>query len=229
MRQDITDAYLANLMRHMQLPGSDVLEIGCGAGRITVSLAGICRHVIAVDTDRQLVEKARKRCADSPVTFHVVSGSERLPFPERSFDVVIYSLSLHHLPPQLIVPHLMMTTSLLRPEGVVAIIEPAEGGSFTFAKEYFGAGSGNERKKRVLALQALRKLEGWRRSLPIPFEVTWQFDSPEEFITALVPHWPVMTHQRQNELLSFLERHRCDEGILLNAGRVLIILTREPQ
>jgi len=229
MEQDIYDSYIGALATRLPLEDLDLLEIGCGEGRITRDLAPRCRHVVAVDTDRRLVERAMERCSDRGVSFHVVSGGDRLPFPKGSFDVVLYSLSLHHIPREQMGQHLEMTASLLRPDGVIAVIEPADGGSYTFAKEYFGAGSGDERRQRAHALQAIRGLKGWNRSLPIPFDVTWRFDSPEEFITTLVPHWGVMTDRRQEELLFFLERHRTDGGILLDAARILVILSRDPR
>jgi SAM-dependent methyltransferase len=44
----------------------NVLEIGCGAGRITRALAGFFGHVCAVDISGEMVERARHALRDKP-------------------------------------------------------------------------------------------------------------------------------------------------------------------
>ena len=39
-------------------PGTDLLELYCGGGSHTVALAPFCRHVLAVEVNRQLVKAA---------------------------------------------------------------------------------------------------------------------------------------------------------------------------
>src|ERR1700694_470437 len=46
-----------------------VLEIGCGAGRITRALAGLFGEVHAVDVSGEMVSKARTALADRPHDF----------------------------------------------------------------------------------------------------------------------------------------------------------------
>src|SRR6187399_1371359 len=43
-----------------------VLEIGCGAGRVTKALAGLFGNVDAVDVSPEMVALAKRACADSP-------------------------------------------------------------------------------------------------------------------------------------------------------------------
>ena len=79
-------------------------------------------------------------------------------FPAGSFDLVIYTLSLHHVPIAEMSGSLHMASRLLRKDGVIVVVEPGEGGSFTEAKERFGAGSGDERPAREAAIRAMNAL-----------------------------------------------------------------------
>ena len=43
------------------LSGKDVLEIGCGDGKITAFLVNKARNLTAIDPDEKALEKARKK------------------------------------------------------------------------------------------------------------------------------------------------------------------------
>src|SRR3954470_1860809 len=51
-----------------------VLEIGCGAGRVTRAFAGYFGEVFAVDISREMVRQARKACVGFPNT-HVIRNN----------------------------------------------------------------------------------------------------------------------------------------------------------
>jgi 2-polyprenyl-3-methyl-5-hydroxy-6-metoxy-1,4-benzoquinol methylase len=76
--------------------GRDVLEIGCGDGRLTRRLAALGARVRAIDPDAGLIRAARRgtlRKDRSRVRFRV-GGAGRLEFPPTAFDVVVLSWSL---------------------------------------------------------------------------------------------------------------------------------------
>ena len=77
------------LMPHLT-PGASVLDIGCGEGYVLDELAarGVT-NVQGVD----IVDIRRNK--DYP--FRVYDG-QTLPFPDRSFDLVVLSFVLHHVP-----------------------------------------------------------------------------------------------------------------------------------
>lgn len=84
------------LKRAIDWRGRDVLEIGCGDGRLTRRLAALGARVRAIDPDAALIRAARR--ARSPkdrsrVGFRV-GGAGRLEFPTAAFDVVVLSWSL---------------------------------------------------------------------------------------------------------------------------------------
>ncbi|MFN2494723.1 MAG: class I SAM-dependent methyltransferase [Pseudonocardiaceae bacterium] len=79
--------------------GDRVLDVGCGTGYLTRRAAhavGPTGRVVGVDPSAPIIAFAR-RVAPSTVTFHV-AGGEAIPEPDASFDVVISSLALHHIP-----------------------------------------------------------------------------------------------------------------------------------
>ncbi len=87
---------LAALDRLASLAGMRVLEIGCGDGRLTWSLAERAEQVFAIDPDRQAIAKARRALPKS-LKDHVqfdVGEAETYPFPSGAFEVALFSWSL---------------------------------------------------------------------------------------------------------------------------------------
>jgi protein-L-isoaspartate O-methyltransferase len=78
------------------LRGLQVLEIGCGDGRLTFELAGPSAAWHATEPKAMLVERARAalptQLADH-VTFAVAGGAD-VEAPEAEFDLVLFSWSL---------------------------------------------------------------------------------------------------------------------------------------
>jgi cyclopropane fatty-acyl-phospholipid synthase-like methyltransferase len=44
-------------------PGCLVLDAGCGPGLVSAALLAACFRVLGVDLSREMIERARKRCA----------------------------------------------------------------------------------------------------------------------------------------------------------------------
>jgi len=87
---------LAALDRLLPLAGKRLLEIGCGDGRLTASLAERARSVVALDPDRRAVGEARltlPRRLRKRVRFEV-GRAESLPYADGAFDAVLFSWSL---------------------------------------------------------------------------------------------------------------------------------------
>ena len=74
-----------------------MLDIGCGSGRWSRYLADRCAHIDALDPS-DAVLKAAVVHQDIPHIRWSRARAEALPFPDRSFDMVLLVGVLHHLP-----------------------------------------------------------------------------------------------------------------------------------
>jgi protein-L-isoaspartate(D-aspartate) O-methyltransferase len=85
-----------DMARHYALrPGMRVLDVGCGKGfllyEFTQAVPGI--EVAGVDISRYAIELGKEEVKP----FLRIAGADRLPFPDRSFDLVVSVTTLHNL------------------------------------------------------------------------------------------------------------------------------------
>lgn len=100
-------------------PFSHVLEIGCGTGIATKSLAELGCHIVAIDPGAEMIAVASKRLRDTPqVQCIVTSFEEYCITPHRQFNAVIAATSYHWLDPAV---REKAVWNLLLPSGIVAI------------------------------------------------------------------------------------------------------------
>jgi SAM-dependent methyltransferase len=115
----------------VQLGGKSLLEVGCGVGRLTARLANKAESITAVDPDERSIEAARRNITG--VEFLVGSG-ENLHFANQTFDIVLFSYSLHH---QNCVKALSEAQRVARQEGQILIIEPTPDSEYTMLVSVF--------------------------------------------------------------------------------------------
>lgn len=222
---DPTNQYIAAILSQCDLSGRDVLEIGCGNGRITRDLARHARRVVATDPDGDALAKARQAVAAANVEFRPApSGVPDL--PAGSFDVVIYTLSLHQVPVAEMSDSLRNSAGLLREGGVIVVVEPGEGGSNAESRKHFAAGSGDERSAQMSAIRAMHAMEGWKTGETIIFRTLFQFDNEEDFFAGRLPDYLQKPDSLVAEVRRFLDQHRVSYGIVLDAYQRLNLLRR---
>jgi 2-polyprenyl-3-methyl-5-hydroxy-6-metoxy-1,4-benzoquinol methylase len=104
---------VATVLRHLpgllsQIPHGrpvEILDLATGCGDIPLSLAAWAdrqrRPLYLTVTDRspEILAEARRTLAGVPGVTFTVCDARAVPFPERSFDVVLCSLALHHFSP----------------------------------------------------------------------------------------------------------------------------------
>jgi SAM-dependent methyltransferase len=76
-----------------------VLEIGCGAGRVTRALAQVFGQVYAVDVSGEMIRLARHALEHQPNAFLFQNnGKDLTVLPEREFDFAFSSIVFQHIP-----------------------------------------------------------------------------------------------------------------------------------
>ncbi len=75
---------------------SKILDLGCGTGRYTESLAHwFSADVVGVDPSSEMLSKARDK--DTGGTSYILGSAEAIPLPEASIDLILMSMVFHHL------------------------------------------------------------------------------------------------------------------------------------
>jgi ubiquinone/menaquinone biosynthesis C-methylase UbiE len=116
---------LPKIEEFIDLSTREMLEIGCGDGRLSSLLADKVKSLTAIDPDQAMINQARKEISD--VDFRVGYG-EKLEFNDRSYDIILFSYSLHH---QDCVKALDEAKRVLRDNGSILIIEPSTESEYT--------------------------------------------------------------------------------------------------
>jgi SAM-dependent methyltransferase len=94
-----------------------VLEIGCGAGRVTRALANLFGEVYAVDISAEMVARAREALKDKP-NAHIYqnSGADLKVIPVGDFDFAFSTIVFQHIPSREIIENYVREVHrLLRP------------------------------------------------------------------------------------------------------------------
>jgi len=96
------------------------LEIGCGAGRMTLPLSRLFGHVDAVDVSAEMIEQAREAIRECPnVEVHLNNGADLSMFPNEHFDFAISAVVFQHIPRRAIVEsYIRETHRVLRPQSI---------------------------------------------------------------------------------------------------------------
>jgi ubiquinone/menaquinone biosynthesis C-methylase UbiE len=102
------------------LPGETVLDVGCGTGTLAIEAqrhVGHAGRVVGIDPSSEQIARAHAKAArrNVPVEFQV-GVIEQLAFPDQTFDLVLSTLMMHHLP------------ASLKRQGLVEIARVLKGG-----------------------------------------------------------------------------------------------------
>jgi len=113
------------------VPGTAVLDVGCGAGADTIPLAGLAGtagKVAGVDHDREMVRRARLAAEAQGVSgnvIHVCADASNLPFPSNSFEACRSERLFQHLPhPQTALAEMVRVT---KPGGRLVVMDTDHG------------------------------------------------------------------------------------------------------
>lgn len=94
LRAEFLDPVLMQLLGDVR--GLKVLDAGCGNGYLTAKLQSQKAEVVGVDSSAELLKLAKQRFPQSQ--FIQSDLTQKLPFPDASFDLVVSQLVLMDLP-----------------------------------------------------------------------------------------------------------------------------------
>ena len=106
-----TLATVAFIASHLP-PGGAVLEVGCGEGRVALELLNRGYQVIGVDSDQEVIARARERGVPAIQASWPEFGSAPL-------DGVVFTRSLHHIAP--LRRAIRNAREVLRPRGLLLV------------------------------------------------------------------------------------------------------------
>ena len=108
---------LGNICQGKQPKQMRVLEIGCGAGRVTRALAKMFGEVHGVDVSGEMVKLARQALADFPnASVYQNNGKDLSVVPALPFDFAFSSIVFQHIPSRdVIETYVREVGRLLRP------------------------------------------------------------------------------------------------------------------
>lgn len=113
---EVVDAIVALSQLHN---GSSVLEIGCGAGQLSVPLAKLGVNLVAVELGPHLAALARRNLKQFPNAHVEVSAFEQWPLPRQQFDAVLSASAFHWIDPAI---RFAKSAEALRPGGYLTIL-----------------------------------------------------------------------------------------------------------
>ena len=119
-----TSALLGSLNQRYQ-PDWNVLEIGCGIGRVMRPLAPYFHHITGVDVSGEMIAKSKKWLSGvANVKTLETSGVDLTPLPSGHFDLVYSYVTFQHLPRPVFDRYLQESNRVLVQQGLLAFQLP---------------------------------------------------------------------------------------------------------
>ncbi len=123
-RQQRTQALADDIFRRVAFQASqEVLDYGAGTGQLSLLLAPRVRSVCAADASRGMLSVLENKLRTAgPVRIELLLwNAEQDPPPQRTFDVIVSSMTFHHLRD---IPRVLnIFHSLLRRDGQLAVAD----------------------------------------------------------------------------------------------------------
>jgi SAM-dependent methyltransferase len=102
---------------------SDVLDFGCGIGRVAEALAPRVRSILGIDVSAAMIGEARQRSSHTNVRFETTDGDDLARLHNRGYDLVLAVDSIPYLFQAGVAErHIADFARILRPRGVLVFL-----------------------------------------------------------------------------------------------------------
>lgn len=100
-----------------------LLDLGAGEGRLTIKFAKYFKTVTALEPDQERIARAKKNCASADINNVTFLESQFLDaeISENSFEAILCSHIIQHIPTTGIKPTLEKIHAILKPGGIFAL------------------------------------------------------------------------------------------------------------
>ena len=187
------------LVETVDVAGQDVLDVGCGDGTLVRWLHSQGARAIGADCGAEMLRRALEADPAHPDRY-VDAPGQALPFGDNSFDVVVFSNSLHHIPTEDMAQALEEAGRVLRPGGTLYVAEPEIDGP----EDSMGYPVIDETAVRTAAQQRLDELDQAR------FESLRRFTYTSEAVYESFDQWCDLVVGIDPDRAAALEQHRED-------------------
>ncbi len=178
--------------------GRSVLDVGCGAGTFTWLIAPMFERVAGLDPKAACIEEAKAAAKAKGIDADFrVGEAEKMPFADGSFDVVVFSNSLHHIPGM--DAAMAEAARVVKPGGLVYVMEPVPAGTFFEATRLVN----DETEIRGEAWRSLHRVTGLKPEIERLYRARRGFSSIQEWRDGQIghdPHRGVLFEQHKDEI-----------------------------
>ncbi len=122
-RRDVAALFLE--LEHLLTPDIQVLDIGCGIGRMDAWVAPQVKDLVGLDVSGEMVRQATARLAHLPnVSFVEGDGTSLSVIPSASRDLVFSHIVFQHMPRAAFASYVPEVFRVLRPGGSFVFQQP---------------------------------------------------------------------------------------------------------
>jgi len=138
----------------------------------------------AIDPDINKILLAKEIGKNKNIEY-LVAKAEKLPFISKQFDIVVFTLSLHHI--KNIKEAIKEACRVIKDSGKIIVIEPGFEGTIFQAEIDFACFDGDERNKKITAYQLILQSTKIKELDEFWGKTKWIFNSEVDFKKNMLP------------------------------------------
>ncbi|MGI9464406.1 MAG: class I SAM-dependent methyltransferase [Aestuariivirgaceae bacterium] len=193
MSTDANEVHFDVLNRLLPVAGLRVLDIGCGKGWLTRRLRAAGARPTGLECTPAQIAAARESDPEH-LEDYVEGVGEALPFDDQTFDLAIFSQSLHHVPVASMATALSEAHRVLKPGGHLYVLEPVAAGEMHALDRLID----DETGVRAAALAALEKATGFQQIATQTYDTVYVYQRAEDFVEDMIRVDRKRAQQAQN-------------------------------